>query len=87
VGAYPNRGGDVGGALYDQGTGPFQEKGGHPVDNGGGNVGGQEPGSEDGGVDVVEGGFDVEKEGGGLEPGSLEGFDFVGEGETGVGGP
>jgi len=49
-------------------------------------VGGQGPGPEDDGVDVIEAGFDVEKEGGGLEPESLEGSDLVGESEAGVGG-
>jgi len=49
-------------------------------------VGGQEPSSEGGGVDILEAGFDVEKEGGDLRPGSLEGSYLVCEGEAGVGG-
>jgi len=49
-------------------------------------VGGQKPGSEGGGIDVVEASLDVQKEGGDLQSGSLEGFYFVSEGEAGVGG-
>jgi len=37
----------------------FRQKGGAPDDHIGGYLGGQESGSEGGGVDVVESGFDV----------------------------
>ena len=37
-------------------------------------MGGQEPGSKGGGVEIVEAGFDVQKEGGDFQSGSLEGF-------------
>jgi len=49
-------------------------------------VGGQEPSSEGGGVDIVEASCDIKKEGGDLQPGSLEGSHLVCEGEAGVGG-
>ena len=48
-------------------------------------MGGQEPGPEGGSADVVEAGFDVEEQRAGLEPGSLEGSDSMGEGVEGVG--
>jgi len=49
-------------------------------------VGGQESGSEGGGVDIVEASFDVQEEGGDLQSGSLEGSYLMCEGEAGVGG-
>jgi len=49
-------------------------------------VGGQKSGSEGGGIDVVEASLDVQKEGGDLQSGSLEGFYLLSEGEAGVGG-
>jgi len=58
-GSHPDRGGNVGGALEHQGAGPFREEGGHPVDHVRGDTGGQESGSNGGGVDIVEGGFNV----------------------------
>jgi len=85
-GADGNWGGDVGGTLEDEGTGPLRQERGYQVDHIGGNVGGQKPGPEGGGVDVVEAGFDVQEEGGDLMSGSLKGFYLVCEGEAGVGG-
>jgi len=38
-------------------------------------VGGKKPGSKRGGVDVVKAGLDIKKEGGDLQPGSLECLD------------
>jgi len=49
-------------------------------------VGGPEPSSEGVGVDIVEAGFDIEEEGGDLQPGSLEGSYFLRKGEAGGGG-
>ena len=47
-------------------------------------MGGQEPCSEGGGVDIVEAGFDIKEEGRDLQPGSREGLYFVCEGEASV---
>ena len=49
-------------------------------------MGGEESGSEGGGVDIVEAGFDVEKRGRDFEPGPLAGSYLVHEREAGVGG-
>ena len=49
-------------------------------------MGGQESGSEGGGIDVVENTFDVQKKGGDFWSGHLEGFYLMHEGEAGVGG-
>ena len=46
----------------------------------------QETGSDGGGVDLVEAGFDIEDEGGDLQPGSLQGLYLICESEAGVGG-
>ena len=54
------------------------------MDHVGGYVGGQESGSEGGGVDVVETSFDVQEEGGDLQSGSLESFYLMCECEAGV---
>ena len=62
--------------MEDQGTGPFREEGGYPIDHIGGDSGGQESGSESGGSDVVEHSFDVQDGGGDFQSGSLEGFVF-----------
>jgi len=56
------------------------------MDHLGGYVGGRESGSEGGGIDVVETSFDVQAEGGDLQPRSSEGFYFMCEGEGGVAG-
>jgi len=49
-------------------------------------MGGQESGSEGGGVDIVKAGFDVHKKGIDFEPGAVEGSYLVHEREAGVGG-
>jgi len=85
-GAYRDRGGGVRGSLEQQGASPFRQEGGDPVNHVRGYVGGQEPSSEGGGVDIVEAGFDVEQEGGDLQPGSLKSSYLLCEGEAGVGG-
>jgi len=56
------------------------------VDHIGGHVAGQEPGSEGGGVDIVEAGFGVQKEGGDFQSWSPKGFYHICKGEAGVGG-
>ena len=49
-------------------------------------MGGQEPGSEGGRVDVVEAGCDVQEDGGDFQSGSLESLYLMCKGEAGVGG-
>ena len=70
--------------MEDQGTGPFGQERGNPVDNIRGGVFGQEGSAEGGGVDVVAASLDVEEEGGDPESGSLKGPDLVCQGEAGV---
>ena len=79
-GSYRDRGRYVRGALEDEGAPSPREERGNPVDHVGGYVLAEEEGPELGRVDVVQAGLSVEEEGGGLQEGSLEGSDFVGEG-------
>ena len=72
--------------MENQGAGSLRQEGGYPVDHIGGYVGGQESSPEGGGVDIVEASFDVQKEGGDLQSRAVEGFYFMCESETGVGG-
>ena len=85
-GAEGNWGRKVGGALEHYGAGSFRQEGRNPVDHIGGYVGGQEPGSKGRGVDIVEAGFDVQKQGRALQSGSLKGFYLMCKGEADIGG-
>ena len=63
-GPYRDPGGDVRGALEDQGALPTCKEGGDPVEHAGGYISGKEEGSQLGRIYIVEAGFYVEKEGG-----------------------
>ena len=66
--------------MEDEGTPPPCEEGRNPVDHVGGYVFGEEEGPELSHVDFVKASLYIEEEGGYFQEGSLEGFDFVGEG-------
>jgi len=84
-GAHRNRGGEVGGAFEDQGTGSFRQEGGYPIDHVGSYGRGQEPSPEGRSVDVVGDSFEVQEEGGDVYSRPLEGFYLGCQGEAGVG--
>lgn len=65
--------GQVREALEDQGADPLRQEGRYPIDYRGRHVGGQESGSEGGGIDVVEATFDVQEECASFSIRSLEG--------------
>ena len=85
-GAHRNQGGEVGGALEDQSTGPLRQEGRYTVDHIGGYVGGQESGFEGGGIDFVEASFNVQEKRGELQFRSLESLYLMCDGEADVGG-
>ena len=79
-GPYRDHGRYAGGTFKDEVTSSSCEEGGDTVDHIGGYVFGEQAGPELRRVDIVKTSFYVEKEGGYLQEGSLEGSDFVGEG-------